>query len=196
MSYLLGRLPSAEPASKKPEGPVPCLLRPDGVVLGGGNAVRPHGGLVGEGMMCQVASEIEGHPGSAQFVLQRVDGGYRKKLVLRRPVRQQRRLDLGRVDVLERRAAVPDDARIDLRGHAHAEQRQGTPHAKAGHADFDAARLEVLHGAAMLVRDADRVHNPSHTRRPEGNGLGQAALQALANHSVQIHHMIQCLHLD
>src|SRR3984957_1188122 len=136
-----GTSASTEPASKESEGPVPGLLRPDGVVLGGRNTVRPHRGLVGEGMMCQVAMEIEGHAGRAQLVLQRVDGGDRKKLILRGPMRLQRRLDLGRVDVFKRRAAVPDNGRVYLRGHAYAEQRQGAPHAKASHADLDAARL-------------------------------------------------------
>src|ERR1700690_2372032 len=107
MGYLLERLPSAEPASEESEGAVPCLLRPHGIVLGGGNATRSHGGLVGEGVVCQVAMEIESDAGSTQLVLQRIDGGDRKELILGGPMPLQRRLDLGRIEVLERRAAVP-----------------------------------------------------------------------------------------
>src|SRR3984957_4508895 len=118
-----GTSTSTEPASKESEGPVPGLLRPDGVVLGGGNTARPHRGLVGEGMMCQVAMEIEGHAGRAQLVLQRVNGGDRKKLVLRGPMRLQRRLDLGRVDVFKRRAAGPDNGGGYFPGPANAQER-------------------------------------------------------------------------
>ena len=75
------------------------MLRPDEVVLSGGDAARPDGGLVGEGMVCQIAMEVEGHAGFAQFVLRRIDGDDREEVVLRGPMRLQRRLDLGRVDV-------------------------------------------------------------------------------------------------
>src|SRR5580704_15195777 len=134
-----GTSASTEPASKESKGPVPGLLRPDRVVLGSRNTARPHRSLVGEGMMGQVAMEIEGHAGRAQLVLQRVDGGDRKKLVLRGPMRLQRCLDFGGIDIFQRRAAVPDYCRVYLRGHAYAEQRQGAPHAKASHADLYAA---------------------------------------------------------
>jgi hypothetical protein len=43
------------------------MLRPDEVVLSGGDAARPDGGLVGEGMVCQIAMEVEGHAGFAQL---------------------------------------------------------------------------------------------------------------------------------
>src|SRR5580692_11266284 len=123
-----GTSASTEPASKESKGPVPGLLRPDRVVLGSRNTARPHRSLVGEGMMGQVAMEIEGHAGRAQLVLQRVDGGDRKKLILRGPMPLQRRFDFGRVDVFKRRAAVPNNGRVYLRGHACAEQRQCAPH--------------------------------------------------------------------
>src|SRR6202030_32298 len=96
------RRTSTEPATEEAERAIPRLLRPDRVVLRGGDAARPHGGLVGESMVGQVAVEVESHPGFAQFALERIDGGDRKKLVLRGPMRLQRRPDLGGVDVLQR----------------------------------------------------------------------------------------------
>src|ERR1700724_444334 len=104
--------------AEEAEGTIPGSLRPDRVVLGGGDTTRPDGGLVGEGMVCEIAVELEIHTGLAQLVLQLIDGDDREELVLSGPVRQRRRLDPGRVDVFERRTAVPDDAGIDLRGCA------------------------------------------------------------------------------
>src|SRR5580692_5399143 len=116
VKILQGALPVIEPPAEEAESAIPGLLRPDGIVLGAGDAARPDGGLVGEGMACEVAVEVERHAGFAQLVLQRIDGGDGEELVLRGPMRQQRRLDLGRIDVFERRAAVPDHAGVDLGG--------------------------------------------------------------------------------
>src|ERR1700686_568152 len=84
---------SSEPATEEAESAVPRLLRPDRVVLGGGNAARSDGGLVGEGMVREVAVEVEGHAGFAQFLLQQIDGGDGEELVLRGPMRLQRHPD-------------------------------------------------------------------------------------------------------
>jgi hypothetical protein len=53
----------SEPPAEEAEGAIPGLLRPDGVVLSLRNAPRPDGGLVGKGMACEVAVEVEGHAG-------------------------------------------------------------------------------------------------------------------------------------
>ena len=123
---------STEPAAEEAERTIPRLLSPDRVVLGRRDAARPDGGLVGEGVVCEVAVEVEFHAGFAQFVLQLIDGRDREELVRRESMALQRCTDLGCVDVLQRRAAVPDYGGVDFRSHAHGQQRQRTPHAKPG----------------------------------------------------------------
>src|SRR6266850_1864274 len=119
----LGSVPeitaSSEPAAEEAESAVPCLLRPDGVILSGGDAARPDSGLIGEGMAREIAEKIEGHAGFAESFLQQIDGCDGEELVLRGPMRLQRHVDLGRVNVFQRRAAVPDHGGIDLGSGAH-----------------------------------------------------------------------------
>ena len=77
----------AQLAAKERQRPVPRLLRPDRVVLSLGNPSRPDGGVVGEGMMSQVAVKIKRHSRLTQFLLQLYDSADREKLVLRGPMR-------------------------------------------------------------------------------------------------------------
>jgi hypothetical protein len=56
---------SSEPPGEEAESAIPRLLRPDWVVLGLRDASRPDAGLVGKGMACEVAMEVEGHAGFA-----------------------------------------------------------------------------------------------------------------------------------
>ena len=106
--------------------------------------------------------ELELDVRRAQFFLQLVDLADGEGLVLGRPVAQERRLDLRGVDVLERRVAVPDDARVHL-GHVdRREHRERAAHAEAGDADLGAAFLQILDGAAdILARRIGEVE-PGH----------------------------------
>src|SRR5271165_739685 len=142
---------SVQRAAQKAERPVPGLLRPNRVVLGCCNAARSNRGLIRERMVRKVAMKFEFDVGAEQLVLELIDRGDREELVLNRPMAQQRRLDLACVDVVERWAAVPDDACVDFGGSAERQQRQRTSHAKTRYADFAAARLEVLDGAADIL---------------------------------------------
>mmetsp|Transcript_21584 Transcript_21584/g.51159 ORF Transcript_21584/g.51159 Transcript_21584/m.51159 type:complete len:251 (-) Transcript_21584:430-1182(-) len=134
---------------------VPGQLGPGGVVLGLRDAARALGGLVGEGMVGQVAMPLVAHAGLGQLGLQAVDAADREELVLRGPVGLQRDADLAGVHELQRRHAVPDHGRVGL-GHQHRrQQRQRAAHAVAGHADLAAAEaqaLQVLHRAAHILR--------------------------------------------
>jgi len=65
---------------------------------------------------------------------------------------QQGRLDLGGVDILERRTAVPNYAGVDLRRCDHRQQREGSAHAKARDPYFAAACFQELNGAANILR--------------------------------------------
>src|SRR4029077_11850531 len=76
----------AEPAAEEPEGAVPCLLRPDGIVLGGRDTSGADGRLVGERMGGQVAVEIKSHRGFVQLLLQRIHDGDGEELVLGSPM--------------------------------------------------------------------------------------------------------------
>ena len=108
--------------------------------------------LVREGVLGVVAVEFELHTGLAQLRLQLVHAVDGKEPVACAPVAEQRRLDLGGVDILERRIAVPHDGGVVLGDVHRREQRERTAHAESGHAHLRAARtLEVLHGAADVL---------------------------------------------
>src|SRR3954468_2392462 len=107
--------------------------------------------LVGEGVLRVVAMELVLHVRRLELLLELIHARDGERLIVQRPVAEQRRLDLRGVDVLERRIAVPDDFGVGL-GNVHRRKHgERTAHAEAGDADLWAVLLQVLHGAADVL---------------------------------------------
>src|SRR5258708_32496080 len=103
-------------------------------------------------MLGVVAVELELHVRRAKLLLQLVDAADRERLVLGAPVTEQRHLDLRGVDVLERRVALPDDARGPFRPLDRCKNGERAAPAKAGRAALRAAApLQVQHPAPRAL---------------------------------------------
>lgn len=68
-------------------------------------------------------------------------------------MRQYRHLDARRIDIVERGAAIPDDAGRQLGKLGHGQQGQDAAHAEARYRDFAALPLQVVDGAADILID-------------------------------------------
>src|SRR3954451_23935961 len=100
-------------------------------------------GLVAEGVFRLVAMDLKAHAGSGELLLQRLDARDREERILGGEVTEQRRLALARVQVFERRIAVPVGDRVGLGNVGPRQQRQRAAHAEAVDAHLAAGTLEV-----------------------------------------------------
>ena len=91
------------------------------------------------------------YPSGAQLFFQLVHHFDLERLVLQSPMAHDRHLDFAGVQVVERRAAVPDHTSVDLGRLRQGQQRQGPAHAKPGYAYFAGPTFEELHGAADIL---------------------------------------------
>src|SRR5262249_23476069 len=94
------------------------------------------GVLVAKRVLRVVTMNLKAHTGGGELPSQGFDTCDREEGVLGREVTEQRRLDLGRVQVLERRVAVPVRHGIGLGDIGRREQRQRAAHAEAVDADL------------------------------------------------------------
>src|SRR5438105_4224387 len=107
--------------------------------------------VAGEGVPRLVPVERVRDARGFQLRLELVDVLDLEEAVVDGEVAHQRRFDLRRIDVVERREAVPRDRGVRFRHEAGRENRQRTAHAVAGDADLRARLLQILHGAADVL---------------------------------------------
>jgi len=140
-----------EVSVKELQRPPPRQIRRRRVILGYRELSFPDQRLVGEGVLGLIAVELEPHVRRPQLLFEKVDGRDRERHVLDRVVAEERRLDLRRIDVFERRKAVPDDGRVGLGDVDSGKERQRPAETKAGDADLPTLPLQVLDTAAHVL---------------------------------------------
>src|SRR6185436_10158232 len=131
-----GRLRGTEMLIEKLQRTLPRLGGGGGVLL---QADRIDDRIVARKRVSRVVA-MEGVLGAGgfQFLLEQIDLLDLEEAVVEREMPQQRRLDLGGVDVFERRKTIPGDHRIRFGYEDRCEDRQRAAHAIAGDADLRA----------------------------------------------------------